>query len=88
MVPDKHRKLKNSISHSMVCDRIFEDHFFVFKEIFSENSVLKYGKCLRAVCNQEQTIMVLLRYLESPIAYDLVKNKTVIFNVVKIIRYI
>ena len=36
---------------------IFEDHFFDFKEFYSENSVLMYGQYSRAVCNQEQVIM-------------------------------
>ena len=30
---------------------IFKDHFFVFKEVFSENSVLMYGLYSRAACN-------------------------------------
>ena len=32
---------------------ISKDHFFVFKEVFSENSVLIYGLYLRAASNQE-----------------------------------
>ena len=36
---------------------IFEDHFFVFKEVFSENSVLMYGLYSRAACNQERLMM-------------------------------
>ena len=36
---------------------IFQDHFFVFKEVFSENSVLIYGLYLRAASNQEWLIM-------------------------------
>ena len=42
---------------------IFNDHFFVFKEVFSENSVLMYGLYLRAACNQERLMMVRVRYL-------------------------
>ena len=34
---------------------IFEDHFCVFKEFFSENSVLMYGYYSKVVCNQERT---------------------------------
>ena len=40
---------------------LFEDHFFVFKEFFSENYVLVYGLFSRLVCNQEQVMMVLTR---------------------------
>jgi hypothetical protein len=36
----------------------FEDNFFVFKEIFSENSVLMYGWYSRVVFNQERFMMV------------------------------
>ena len=36
---------------------IFKDHFFVFKEVFSENSVFKYGLYSRAASNQEQLMM-------------------------------
>ena len=42
---------------------IFKDHFFVFKEFFSENSVLMYGLYSRAACNQERLMMALVRYL-------------------------
>ena len=34
---------------------IFEDHFCVFKEFFSENPVLMYGYYSKVVCNQERT---------------------------------
>ena len=37
---------------------IFKDHFFVFKEPFSENSVLMYS---RAACNQERLTMARVR---------------------------
>ena len=33
---------------------IFKDHFFVFKEVFSENSVLMYELYSRAACNHER----------------------------------
>ena len=36
---------------------IFEVHFFVFKEVFSENSVLMNGQCSRVVCNHERVMM-------------------------------
>ena len=36
---------------------IFKDHFFVFKEVFSEIFVLMYGLYSRAACNQEQLMM-------------------------------
>ena len=35
---------------------IYEVHFSVFKEFFSENSVLLYGQCSRTVCNQERVV--------------------------------
>ena len=41
---------------------IFEVHFIVFMEFFSENSVLTYDKYSRAVCNQEQVIMARVWY--------------------------
>ena len=42
---------------------IFEDHFFVFKEVFSENSDLNNGLYSRAVCNQERVMMARERYI-------------------------
>ena len=36
---------------------IFKDHIFVFKEVFSQNSVLMYGLYSRAACNQERYII-------------------------------
>ena len=42
---------------------IFKDHFFVFKEVFSENSVLMYGLYSRAASNQERLMMARVRYL-------------------------
>ena len=43
---------------------IFTDHFFVFKEVFSESSVLMYGLYSRAACNQERLMMVRVRYVK------------------------
>ena len=42
---------------------ISKDHFFVFKEVFSENSVLMYGLYSRAASNQERLMMARVRYL-------------------------
>ena len=42
---------------------IFKDNFFVFKEVFSENSVLMYGWYSRAVSNQERVMMARVRYI-------------------------
>ena len=42
---------------------IFEKHFLVFKEIFSENSVLMHGQYSRAVSNQEQVMMARIQYM-------------------------
>ena len=36
---------------------ISKDHFFVFKEVFSENSVLMHGLYSRAACNQERLMI-------------------------------
>ena len=36
---------------------ILEDHFFVFKEVFSENSVFFYGLYSRPISNQERVVM-------------------------------
>ena len=43
---------------------IFKDHFFVFKEVFSENFVFMYGLYSRAASNQERLMMARVRYLE------------------------
>ena len=43
---------------------IFKDHFFVFKEVFSENYVLMRGLYSRAACNQERLMMARVRYLD------------------------
>ena len=40
---------------------IFKNHFFVFKEVFSENSVLMNGLYSRAACNQEGLMMAQVR---------------------------
>ena len=36
---------------------IFKDHFFVFKEVFSENSVLMYGLYSRAAYDGARTVI-------------------------------
>ena len=43
---------------------ISKDHFFVFKEVFSENSVLMYGLYSRAASNQERLMMARVRYID------------------------
>ena len=43
---------------------IFKDHFFVFKEVFSENYVLMYGLYSRGASNQEWLMMACLRYID------------------------
>ena len=40
---------------------ISKDHFFVFKEVFSENSGLMYGLYSRAAPNQEWLMMARVR---------------------------
>ena len=40
---------------------ISKDHFFVFKEVFSENYVLMYGLYSRAASNQERLMMARVR---------------------------
>ena len=40
---------------------ISKDHFFVFKEVFSENSDLMYGLYSRAASNQERLKMARVR---------------------------
>ena len=45
---------------------ISKDHFFVFKEVFSKNSVLMYGLYSRAASNQERLMMARVRYIYSP----------------------
>ena len=42
---------------------IFKDHFFVFKDVFLENSVLMYGLYSRAASNQEWPMMARVRYI-------------------------
>ena len=41
---------------------IVEDHFFVLKKVFSENSGLMYDWYSRAVSNQEQVMIVGVKY--------------------------
>ena len=36
---------------------IFKDHFFIFKEVFSENFVLMYGLYLRAAYGGARTVI-------------------------------
>ena len=43
----------------------FQRLFFVFKEVFWENSVLKYGLLSRAASNQERLMMAGIRYINS-----------------------
>ena len=42
---------------------ISKDHFFVFKEVFSENSAPMYGLYSRAASNQERLMMARVRYM-------------------------
>ena len=42
---------------------ISKDHFFVLKEVFSENSVLMYDLYSRAASNQERLMMARVRYV-------------------------
>ena len=44
---------------------IFEDHFFVFKEVFSQNSVLMYAYYSRVVSNQERVMMARVQCVSS-----------------------
>ena len=53
---------------------IFKDHFFVFKEVFSENSVLMYGLYSRAACNQERVIMARIRYLIKMFVFEFARH--------------
>ena len=41
---------------------ISKGHFFVFKEVFSQNSGLMYGLYSRAASNQERPMMARVRY--------------------------
>ena len=43
---------------------IYEDHFFVLKEFFSENSFPVYDLYSRAIRNQERVMMLPVRYLD------------------------
>ena len=40
---------------------ISKNHFFVFKDVFSENGVLMYGLYSRAASNQERLMMAHVR---------------------------
>ena len=42
---------------------ISKDHFFVFKEVYSESSVLMYGFYSRGASNQEWLMMARVRYV-------------------------
>ena len=54
------------ISHGLyIFYPISKDHFFVFKEVFSENSALMYGLYSRASSNQERLIVARVRYLDN-----------------------
>ena len=45
------------ISHGLyIFYPLFEDHFFVFKEVFSENFVLVFGKYSRAGYDGADTV--------------------------------
>ena len=59
---------------------ISKDHFFVFKEVFSENSVLMYGLYSRAACNQERLMMARVRYLTTGNAGHEIKIDFVYFT--------
>ena len=48
-------------------ERTLKVHFFVLKEVISENPVLMYGQYLRAVFHQEQVMMERIRQI---IFYD------------------
>ena len=45
---------------------ISKDHFFVFEEVFSENSVIMYGSYSRAASNQERLMMACVQYMFLP----------------------
>ena len=57
---------------------ISKDHFFVFKEVFSENSVFMYGLYSRAAFNQEWLMMV--RVLTSLACYRPVSLCTIAYK--------
>ena len=57
---------------------ISKDHFFVFKESFSENSVLIYGLYSREPSNQEQLMMARVRYFLK-VKKKIFLNNTTIF---------
>ena len=43
---------------------ILKDHFFVLKEVFSENSAFMYGLYSRASSNRERPMMARVRYIK------------------------
>ena len=60
------------ISHGLyIFYRISKDHFFVFKKIFSENSVLMYGLYSKAASNQERLMMAPWQNLVEPFKFRL-----------------
>ena len=60
----KNYRTRAIISHGLyIFYLISKDHFFAFKEIFSENSVLMYGLYSRAASNQERLMMARVRYV-------------------------
>ena len=40
----------------------FQDHFFAFKEVFSENSVLMYGLYSRAAYDGARTVLKIIHF--------------------------
>ncbi len=67
-IPSQSKIIKNKYCTRAIISRglyifypISKDHFFVFKEVFSENSVLMYGLYSRAACNQERLMMARVR---------------------------
>ena len=48
---------------------ISKDHFFVFKEVFSENYVLMYGLYSKAAFNQERLMMARVRYIKEELVF-------------------
>ena len=42
---------------------ISKNHFFVFKEVFTGNSVIMYGLYSRAASNQERLMMARVQYM-------------------------
>ena len=68
-----------------------EDHFFVFNEVFSQNSVLMYGYYLRAASNQE---WARVRYKENcnskhffPLKRRVTEKRTYVYELQFFCRY-